>query len=148
MTLPIPGTYTLRATDHRFTPAVSNPFTIDPVPAIKRDLEALESYNQPISKQIRLILPDELMRRAELFAGLSGRKVADVLTDAIEVSLDSFILPLAGTLRPTVGMVRRASCVGLPLGGAMTYLCKRLCLAAVRTIGAKLENFTPSPCCA
>jgi hypothetical protein len=40
LTLPTPGTYTLRATDHRFTAAVSNPFTIDPpIPGLKRDLE-------------------------------------------------------------------------------------------------------------
>jgi predicted DNA-binding protein len=49
----------------------------------------------PMSKQISLTLPDELMRRAELFADHSGRKVADVLTDAIEVSLDPFIVPAA-----------------------------------------------------
>jgi hypothetical protein len=47
-----------------------------------------------MSKQISLTLPDELMRRAELFADHSGRKVADVLTDAIEVSLDPFIVPV------------------------------------------------------
>jgi hypothetical protein len=48
-----------------------------------------------MGKQISLTLPDDLMQRAEAFAGQSGRQVADVLTDAIEVSLDPFVLPAA-----------------------------------------------------
>jgi predicted DNA-binding protein len=41
-----------------------------------------------MSKQISLTVPDEVMRRAEVLAGHSGRAVAEVLTDAIEASLD------------------------------------------------------------
>ena len=48
-----------------------------------------------MSKQISLTLPDELMRRAEVFAGHAGRPVADVLTEAIDVSLDPLSLPAA-----------------------------------------------------
>jgi len=46
-----------------------------------------------MSKQISLTLSDELMRRAEAFAGHSGRPVVDVLTEAIEASLDPVVLP-------------------------------------------------------
>jgi len=53
-----------------------------------------------MSKQISLTLPDELMRRAEVFAGHSGRQVAEVLTDAIEVSLDPFVQPAADVRPP------------------------------------------------
>lgn len=42
-----------------------------------------------MSKQVSLVVPDELMRRAEVLAGRSGRPVTEVLTDAIEASLDS-----------------------------------------------------------
>lgn len=41
-----------------------------------------------MSKQISLTVPDEVMRRAEVLAGHSGRAVAEVLSDAIEASLD------------------------------------------------------------
>jgi predicted DNA-binding protein len=41
-----------------------------------------------MSKQISPTVPDEVMRRAEVLAGDSGRAVAEVLTDAIEASLD------------------------------------------------------------
>ena len=41
-----------------------------------------------MSKQVSLTAPDEVMRRAEVLAGHSGWAVADVLTDAIEASLD------------------------------------------------------------
>ena len=41
-----------------------------------------------MSKQISLTVPDEVIRRAEVLAGGSGRAVAEVLTDAIEASLD------------------------------------------------------------
>jgi predicted DNA-binding protein len=53
-----------------------------------------------MSKQISLTLPDELMRRAEVFAGHSGRPVADVLTDAIDVSLDPFAVTAADVRPP------------------------------------------------
>lgn len=46
-----------------------------------------------MGKQINLTIPDELMQRAIVFAGCSGRPVADVLTDAIEVSLGAVALP-------------------------------------------------------
>jgi len=52
-----------------------------------------------MSKQISLTLPDEVMRRAEVLAGHSGRQIADVLTEAIEESLDPFDLP-ASEMRP------------------------------------------------
>jgi predicted DNA-binding protein len=41
-----------------------------------------------MGKQVSLTVPDEVMRRAEVLAGHSGRAVAEVLTDAIEASLD------------------------------------------------------------
>jgi predicted DNA-binding protein len=41
-----------------------------------------------MSKQISLTLPDELMRRAEVLAGRSGRQVGDILADAVRASLD------------------------------------------------------------
>jgi len=53
-----------------------------------------------MSRQISLTLSDELMRRAEVFAGHSGRQVAQVLTDAIEASLDPLVLPRAEVRPP------------------------------------------------
>jgi hypothetical protein len=53
-----------------------------------------------MSKQVSLTLPDEVMRRAEALAGRSGREVADVLAEAIEVSLDP--LGLAADEPPAV----------------------------------------------
>ena len=47
-----------------------------------------------MSRQISLTVSDDIFRRAEVMAGRSGRNVADVLTEAIEVSLDP--LALAG----------------------------------------------------
>ena len=54
-----------------------------------------------MSKQISLILPDDVLRRAEVLAGRSGRLVADVLTEAIEVSLDPLGLASADARPPT-----------------------------------------------
>jgi hypothetical protein len=53
-----------------------------------------------MSKQISLTLSDDLMQRAEVFAGHSGRQVADVLTEAIEASLDPIVLPRADVRAP------------------------------------------------
>ena len=40
-----------------------------------------------MSEQITLTLPDDVFRRAESLAGLSGRPVTDVLAETIEASL-------------------------------------------------------------
>ena len=56
-----------------------------------------------MGKQISLTLPDDLFRLAEMLAGRSGRELADVLTDAIESSLDplgtsgEYLPPLAAS---------------------------------------------------
>lgn len=49
-----------------------------------------------MSKQVSLSVPDEVMRRAEVLAGHSGRAVAEVLADAIEASLDPLGLSSEG----------------------------------------------------
>lgn len=51
-----------------------------------------------MSKQVSLVVPDELMRRAEVLAGHSGRPVAEVLTDAIEASLDPLNFSSSGAV--------------------------------------------------
>ena len=48
-----------------------------------------------MSKQVSLTVPDEVMRRAEVLAGHSGRAVTEVLAEAIEASLDPLNLESA-----------------------------------------------------
>ena len=47
-----------------------------------------------MTTQITLTLPDQLWERAEVVARRTGRQVADVLTETIELTLD----PLAGSI--------------------------------------------------
>ena len=52
-----------------------------------------------MSTEVTVTLPDEVYRRAERLARLTGREVADVLVDTIEISLQPFAAQ-PGTDRP------------------------------------------------
>ena len=52
-----------------------------------QDLDNIFNYMSTMTTQITLTLPDEVYKKAEHFAQLTSRDVADVLTQAIALSL-------------------------------------------------------------